>query len=171
MKHTFTHTTIVAHSVGGGFRELDVDVTFNFDGKEYFVSKGTRWDGASIPRFGWNIYGHPFDDIHEGPSLFHDCAYGGMFKEMTKALADKIYRIGIRIKGQKWHRAWKEWLAVRIFGRTHWRITRDSAIALLGAMFLFFCAGCAAIDAIPAEWKAAGLNAVWNAAVEYFKGE
>lgn len=142
MKHTFYHSEIHAHSVGSGYRKLDCDVTFEIDGKYYRVPRGTIWDGASIPRIGWGVYGHPFDDIHEGPSLFHDCAYGGMFRGMTKALADKIYRIGIRIKGQKWRRAWKEWLAVRIFGRTHWRITRDSAIAIAGVTLLALCSGC-----------------------------
>lgn len=167
--HIILHTAIFSHEVGGGYREVDRDVVFTVDGRAFTVSQGTKWDGASIPKSLWAIYGHPFDHIHEAASLFHDSAYAGMFEGVTKEEADDIYRWFIRSKGQSWLKSWKEWWAVHTFGKSHWATRVASfVVALLVAAMI---GGCQYLEAIPDSWKAAGIEAAWDCFSGWFSSE
>lgn len=122
---------VVIHSVprseaaGNGCRRLTRDFRFSVDGADFRIPRGFTWDGASIPRLFWAIYGTPFDDEHEAGGLIHDAIYSGIFgATFSREDADKIYRTVIRMNGVGWWQATKEYYAVRWFGASHFTETQ-----------------------------------------------
>lgn len=114
---------------------LLTDFHFEIDGVPYVISKGFVWDGASIPWVMRWKYGTPFDPVHLVGGLVHDAIYGDEVEygdakhtyrgapclaDFTRLQADNIYYSLIRKFGAVMLRAFKEWGAVRIFGRSHW---------------------------------------------------
>ena len=83
------------------------------------VPRGFVCDGASLPRFFWRVFGHPYDKIHIRGGVRHDWGYTvGGDKKKRKA-CDKRYREDIRADGQSFVLSWLEYLAVRLCGRSH----------------------------------------------------
>ena len=89
------------------------------------VPRGFICDGASVPRFFWRIFGHPYDKKHIRGGVRHDYGYTvGGDKKMRKAM-DERYRQDIRADGQNLVFAWLEYFAVRLGGRSHYRHTNN----------------------------------------------
>lgn len=83
-------------------------------------------DGASIPRLGWRIFGHPYDKVHIKNGVRHDWDYTiGGDKAMRKE-ADRRYRRGIRADGQLLVLAWCEYFVLRLCGRSHFNYWQNS---------------------------------------------
>lgn len=85
------------------------------------VPRGTRTDGASIPRALWRLCGHPLESPRVYAALVHDFLYGGGGPiEVTRADADGVYRDLLVRLGWGRVRAWIEWSALRCCGSSHW---------------------------------------------------
>lgn len=98
------------------------DFVCEIDGVKFTVPKGFVWDGASLPRAAWTLHGHPYDKEHLAPGLWHDAAYSGLFAEqgVDKIYADAVYFRWLRANDFGLIQAVVEWLAVAIFGGSHW---------------------------------------------------
>ena len=83
------------------------------------VPVGFVCDGASIPRFFWRIFGHPYDRIHIRSGVKHDYAYTLGGDELMRQAADWDYHEGIRHDGAGAIRSQLEYLTLRIFGAKH----------------------------------------------------
>lgn len=112
-----------------GTHVLTADFHFWVDHKHYVIRKGFVWDGASIPKLVRWKYGTPFDPVHLVGGLVHDAIYANevwcvghyMGRAMfTRFEADNIYFTFIRVNGAVVLRAFKEWLAIRFGGKSHW---------------------------------------------------
>lgn len=87
----------------------------------FTVPRGTETDGASIPRLLWRVCGHPLQAPRVYAALAHDYLYGGGGPpEVTRADADTIYRELLVSLGWGKAKAWTEYLALRMFGASHW---------------------------------------------------
>lgn len=94
------------------------DVTFR--GDVYSVPAGFETDGASIPRWLWPVCGTPLQAPRVVAAVVHDFLYGGGDPEATKAEADDLYRdMQIALGIPRW-KAYVEWAALRMFGKSHW---------------------------------------------------
>ncbi len=82
---------------------------------EIIVRAGTPWNGASIPRFFWRVFGSPFVGRHRKPSVIHDFLW-------TEALAGRCsfrhanwqFWDGLRSLGVGPVKAWCMWFAVTL---------------------------------------------------------
>lgn len=107
-----------------------------FRGERYEVPKGMETDGASIPRLLWFLCGHPLATPRLYAALLHDFIYGGGDPEATRADADDLFRdIQIDLGVPRW-KAYVEWAALRLFGKSHWHK------AVIAAVALAFLSGC-----------------------------
>ena len=76
-------------------------------------------DGASIPRFGWRLFGHPYDQHHIRGGVRHDHAYAVGGDESVRQAADERYREDLVEDGLHLVLAWIEYFGVRLRGRKH----------------------------------------------------
>jgi hypothetical protein len=83
--------------------------------------QGDSWDGASIPRFFWSLFGHPLLAEYRWASLWHDrlCESSRTIEDRT--IADAVFLRLLAAAG-----VWRPfrmlmWAAVRIYGLTAWR--------------------------------------------------
>lgn len=83
------------------------------------VRKGFVFDGASIPRFFWRIWGGPYAAPRVTAALAHDWLYRSHVT--TRAFADKAYYALLRGVGYSRFRAGTEYLALWFFGRAAWK--------------------------------------------------
>lgn len=105
------------------------DYHFAINGVDYVIKRGFEWDGASIPKLMRWKYGSPFDLVHLIGGLVHDAIYADEIfyssslhlADFTRREADNTYYCLIHKMGATVLRAFKEWLAVRIFGYSHWK--------------------------------------------------
>ena len=94
------------------------------------IPAGYRWNGPSVPHLVRSILDN--DDCGVAPALGHDFlyAYGGecpigtiapVGRSVTRSEADRLF---LDLMGQAGVKAWRRraaYLAVRLFGRSHWR--------------------------------------------------
>ncbi|MCQ2299970.1 MAG: DUF1353 domain-containing protein [Bacteroidales bacterium] len=101
--------------------ELTRDFTCEIDGFTVRVPKGFVWDGASLPRGSYAIFGTPFDKRHRRASCLHDAIYRGVVWGIDRAEADAIYRNMLRMDGMGIFKAYVEWSAIRLFGGRYYK--------------------------------------------------
>ena len=65
------------------------DVAVESLGYSITVKKGFDFDGASIPKWLWSIYGSPLNGNYVVASLIHDALYAS--QKLTRELADAIF--------------------------------------------------------------------------------
>lgn len=85
---------------------------------EITVLAGTWTDGASVPRSLWGVCGAPMDPPRVAAAVVHDWLYSA--QALSRADADWIYA---QIQAQAGIAYWRiliEYLALRLFGRSHW---------------------------------------------------
>jgi hypothetical protein len=99
------------------------------------VLRGYITDGASIPRVFWITTGFPVDPDLLPAALAHDCLYGG--EMVPRKQADDIFHELLRTNGVGRYRAWKCWLAVRLFGGAVWARHTFESIAFTRAYASF----------------------------------
>lgn len=114
--------TVRAEDIGGNRRRLITPYCCIIDDTLYVVPKGYEWNGASLPRFAWSLHGHPYDDIHREPSLWHDAAHDGLFERqgVTREYSNKVYAHWVHANGLSAIKSIVEYLAVKFFGASHW---------------------------------------------------
>lgn len=110
-----------------GMWALAADFVVEFQGEVWRVPSGFFTDGASIPRPLWWLCGSPLQVPRLYAAIIHDFIYGGGDDESTRAEADDIFRdIQIACRVPRW-KAYIEWAALRLFGRSHWQGKGDAA--------------------------------------------
>jgi len=80
-------------------------------------------DGASVPRFCWRVFGHPYDRRHIRGGVRHDWWYAVGGDEKCRKAADQQYREDLKEDGQGFICRWLEYFAVRLGGRSHYKYT------------------------------------------------
>lgn len=168
------YNTVQMEAIGKNKCRLLADFKCEIDGVKYVIPKGFEWDGASLPKAAWTLHGHPYDDKHLEPGLWHDAAYRGLFKRLgvDKAYADGVYFSWLRVNKMLWIQAAVEWAAVSWFGGKYWKggndnLTRiEKAAIVVGtiiALSLGF-SGCQtigkAVEAVPASWWEKALEGI-----------
>ena len=96
----------------------------------FVVPAGTRTDGASIPRFLWRVCGHPLMAPRVYAAMLHDWLYDGVNptvdmggahpSDVSRKEADQCYWALLRHFGVAAWRAKLEYLALRLFGGSHY---------------------------------------------------
>jgi hypothetical protein len=102
--------------------EYELDHTFFYYSKRkkcsIRISKGFRYDGASIPRFFWRIVGTPFTGRYTAAAMIHDALYAGEI--FSREDCDLIFHDAmIDYLTPWWQRQCLYW-AVRMFGWVIW---------------------------------------------------
>lgn len=110
-----------------------------------YVPEGFRTDLLSAPRFMWTLIGLPPDGLYRSAAVIHDFLYGNngavygadvsVFPKIvfTRKQCDQILlEIMTRVKGDdgkgiNWIQRRLTYLAVRLFGGTHWTIKAAAA--------------------------------------------
>lgn len=85
----------------------------------YVVPKGTKTDGASIPRILWRVVGHPLGEYCQA-AVLHDYLY--QTGKVTRSRADELLYEGMEVLG--WVKKWKMriiYWGVRLGGWLPWR--------------------------------------------------
>lgn len=109
---------------------LCYDWTVVFRGEYYVLPAGFETDGASIPRWLWWLCGTPLQVPRLYAAIVHDYLYGGGDADATRADADDLYRdLQIALGVPRW-KAYVEWAALRLCGKSHWYKAVVAAIAL-----------------------------------------
>lgn len=145
--------------VEGRKHKLLSDWIVTFRGEEYRVPIDFVTDGASIPFWLQPICGDPNKVPRVYAALVHDWLYSGGDREATRADADDLYRdMQIALGVPRW-KAYVEWGALRLFGRSHWSAV--AKVAMIAAALVV--AGCASAP----KAKAADVKGMYaNAATE-----
>ena len=87
------------------------------------VKAGTKFDGASIPRFLWSTTGSPFMPQYVGPALVHDIVYRRKMddhRDVSRKEADLIFKVLLKRNYVNAYQSNKMHLAVRSFGWKYW---------------------------------------------------
>ena len=100
--------------------KLAYDWTVVFRGECYRIPAGFETDGASIPRPLWWLCGYPLEMPRLLAAIVHDYIYSGGDPGATRADADDLYRDIQIALGVSRAKAYVEWLALRLCGRSHW---------------------------------------------------
>lgn len=106
-------------------------------GFSFTVPAGITTDGASIPRWLWRVCGHPLQAPRVYAAVLHDWLYSGVDPEifvdgavpsdLTRKDADLCYYFMLRHFGVKAWIAAVEYLALRLFGASHYKSSGNSA--------------------------------------------
>lgn len=83
----------------------------------YTVPKGFLTDLASVPRAIWSLY-PPNDTRTIRAAIIHDYLYCGI-ENISRQEADSILYDALIADGLSRYTAYKYWLAVRLFGKSH----------------------------------------------------
>ena len=88
---------------------------------ERYETTGASWDGASIPRWAWSIFGHPLQQEYRWASYWHDrlCESATCIEDRT--IADAVFLRLLKAAGVPRWRRLAMWAAVRAYGIFLWR--------------------------------------------------
>ena len=95
-----------------GYWQTTAPWQLGINGHLISVPEGFKFDIASIPRVLWPLIG-PMELGLPAP-LAHDFFY--RFRDVSRRVADRLFRQVMRAEGVGWCRRWLGWLAVRVFG-------------------------------------------------------
>lgn len=87
------------------------------------VPKLFRYDGASIPRIGWQLTYTPFHPDVMLAALVHDWLY--LSHQFSKETADLIFKDLLLESGVSETKAWIMYQAVKLGGGCAWKQSRD----------------------------------------------
>ena len=98
-------------------------------GFRFVVPAGTTTDGASIPRFLWRLCGHPLQVPRVYAAMLHDWLYAGVGDsedsaspaDLTRKECDVCYYGLLRHFGVSAWKAGIEYIALRLFGGSHYQ--------------------------------------------------
>ena len=95
------------------------DVAVESLGYSVTVKKGFDFDGASIPKWLWSIYGSPLNGNYVVASLIHDGLYAS--QKVSKEIADKIFLDIMKQSKVGYMKRTSMYLAVKLFGGKDWK--------------------------------------------------
>ena len=95
------------------------DVVVESLGYSVTVKKGFDFDGASIPKWLWSIYGSPLNGNYVVASLIHDGLYAS--QKVSKKVSDKIFLDIMKQSNVGYIKRTSMYLAVKIFGGKDWK--------------------------------------------------
>ena len=95
------------------------DVVVESLGYKITVKKGFDFDGASIPKWLWSIYGSPLNGNYVVASLIHDGLYAS--QKVSKKVSDKIFLDIMKQSNVGYIKRTSMYLAVKIFGGKDWK--------------------------------------------------
>ena len=98
---------------------LSKDKTVESLGYSVTVKKGFDFDGASIPKWLWSIYGSPLNGDYVVASLIHDGLYAS--QKLSKNLSDKIFLDLMKQSNVGYAKRTSMYLAVKMFGGKDWK--------------------------------------------------
>ena len=98
---------------------LNKDKTVESLGYSITVKKGFDFDGASIPKWLWSIYGSPLNGNYVVASLIHDGLYASQI--VSKSLSDKIFLDVMKQSNVGYIKRTSMYLAVKMFGGKDWK--------------------------------------------------
>ena len=98
---------------------LSKDKTVESLGYSVTVKKGFDFDGASIPKWLWSIYGSPLNGNYVVASLIHDGLYAS--QKVSKSIADKIFLDVMKQSSVGYLKRTSMYLAVTMFGGKDWK--------------------------------------------------
>ena len=90
------------------------------------VPRDFTCDGASVPRFFWRLFGHPYDRKHIRGGVRHDWRYSVGGDEAMRKVDDEQYREDLKADGQGVVLAWCEYFVLRLCGRSHFNYWPNS---------------------------------------------
>ena len=93
---------------------LNSQLIYENDKYIFIIHKGFKFDGASIPRPLWSLYGCPFGGIYTMASCLHDALYATHL--MNRKDADKLFHEAMTASGVNQLLAKQLYLGVRSFG-------------------------------------------------------
>ena len=95
------------------------DVVVESLGYKITVKKGFDFDGASIPKWLWSIYGSPLNGNYVVASLIHDGLYAS--QKVSKSVSDKIFLDVMKQSKVGYIKRTSMYLAVKMFGGKDWK--------------------------------------------------
>ena len=95
------------------------DVEVEALGYKITVKKGFDFDGASIPKWLWSIYGSPLNGNYVVASLIHDGLYAS--QKVSKSVSDKIFLDVMKQSNVGYIKRTSMYLAVKMFGGKDWK--------------------------------------------------
>ena len=95
------------------------DVVVESLGYSITVKKGFDFDGASIPKWLWSIYGSPLNGNYVVASLIHDGLYAS--QKVSKSVSDKIFLDVMKQSNVGYIKRTSMYLAVTMFGGKDWK--------------------------------------------------
>lgn len=98
---------------------LSKDKTVESLGYSVTVKKGFDFDGASIPKWLWSIYGSPLNGNYVVASLIHDGLYAS--QKVSKRVSDKIFLDTMKQSNVGYIKRTSMYLAVKMFGGKDWK--------------------------------------------------
>ena len=98
---------------------LSKDKTVESLGYRVTVKKGFDFDGASIPKWLWSIYGSPLNGNYVVASLIHDGLYAS--QKVSKSVSDKIFLDIMKQSNVGYIKRTSMYLAVKMFGGKDWK--------------------------------------------------
>ena len=98
---------------------LSKDKSVESLGYSVTVKKGFDFDGASIPKWLWSIYGSPLNGNYVVASLIHDGLYAS--QKVTKSISDKIFLDVMKQSNVGYIKRTSMYLAVKLFGGKDWK--------------------------------------------------
>ena len=98
---------------------LNKDKTVESLGYSITVKKGFDFDGASIPKWLWSIYGSPLNGNYVVASLIHDGLYAS--QKVSKKVSDKIFLDIMKQSNVGYIKRTSMYLAVKLFGAKDWK--------------------------------------------------
>ena len=98
---------------------LSEDKTVESLGYSVTVKNGFDFDGASIPKWLWSIYGSPLNGNYVVASLIHDGLYAS--QKVAKRISDKIFLDVMKQSNVGYIKRTSMYLAVTMFGYKDWK--------------------------------------------------
>lgn len=102
---------------------LSKDMTVESLGYSVTVKKGFDFDGASIPKWLWSIYGSPLNGNYVMASLIHDGLYASQL--VSKSLSDMIFLDIMKQSNVGYIKRTSMYLAVKLFGGKDWNKSNE----------------------------------------------
>ena len=102
------------------------DVRVEVMGYRITVKAGFDFDGASIPRALWSVFGNPLSGKFRIAALVHDVLYASQV--LDKETCDKIFLTLMEIHGVGYLKRIAMYQAVSKFGNVAWKNNQDELV-------------------------------------------
>ena len=111
--------TLELEIVGKNKFILSKDKAVESLGYNITVKKGFDFDGASIPKWLWSIYGSPLNGNHVVASLIHDGLYAS--QKVSKRVSDMIFLDVMKQSNVGYIKRTSMYLVVKLLGGKNWK--------------------------------------------------